>query len=134
MTIKIALPLTLVVGLSACASTTDMSAPSGTAADFGNSVNSLIKAQTANPATLSNPSTEPVTGVDPDYAGNVIEAMRESVQAAEVKEPIEIVVGGEEVNDHEADATAATRNRRGAGRHGAPGLARDGRPRSTPGT
>jgi type IV pilus biogenesis protein CpaD/CtpE len=96
MTIKIALPLTLVVGLSACASTTDMSAPSGTAADFGNSVNSLIKAQTANPATLSNPSTEPVTGVDPDYAGNVIEAMRESVaKPAEVKEPIEIRVGGE---------------------------------------
>lgn len=95
MTIKIALPLALVIGLSACTSTTDMTAPSGTEADFGNSVNSLIKAQTANPATLTNPSTEPVTGVDPDYAGNVIEAMRESVaKPAEVKQPIEIRVGG----------------------------------------
>jgi ABC-type glycerol-3-phosphate transport system substrate-binding protein len=95
MTIKIAFLLALVIGLSACTGTAGMSAASSTEADFGNSVSSLIKAQTANPATLTNPSTEPVTGVDPDYAGNVIEAMRESVsKPAEVKQPIEIRVGG----------------------------------------
>ena len=54
-----------------------------TEADFGNSAASLIKAQTANPAASANPSTEPVTGVDPDYAGNVIEAMREDVSKPE---------------------------------------------------
>lgn len=96
MTIKIAFPLALVIGLSACTSTTGVSTVSRTEADFGNSVNSLIKAQTANPATLTNPSTEPVTGVDPDYARNVIEAMRESVaKPAEVKQPIEIRIGGQ---------------------------------------
>jgi hypothetical protein len=95
MTIKIAFSLALVIGLAACTSTTGMS-PSGTEADFGNSVDSLIRAQTANPATLTNPSTEPVTGVDPDYADNVVEAMRESVaKPAEVKQPIEIRVGGQ---------------------------------------
>ena len=42
-------------------------------ADFGNSVDSLIKAQTANPATLTSPSMAAVTGVDPDYANNVVD-------------------------------------------------------------
>ena len=57
---------------------------------------SLKKAQAADPSKISNPSTEPVTGVDPDYAGNVIEAMRESVAKPEnVKQPIEIRVGGQ---------------------------------------
>jgi hypothetical protein len=67
-----------------------------TEADFGNSVAALHKAQAANPSKITNPSTEPVTGVDPDYAGNVIEAMRENVSKPEqVKEPIEIRVGGQ---------------------------------------
>lgn len=96
MSIKIAFPLALVIGLSACTSTTGMSPASSTEADFGNSVDSMVKAQTANPATLTNPSAEPVTGVDPDYAGNVIEAMRKSVaKPTEVKQPIEIRVGGQ---------------------------------------
>lgn len=77
--------------LAACANT-----KSATEADFGNSVASLQQAQAANPAKISNPSAETVTGVDPDYAGNVIEAMRESVAKPEqVKEPIEIRVGGQ---------------------------------------
>jgi hypothetical protein len=70
--------------------------PTATESDFGNSVASLIKSQTADPAAAANPSTEPVTGVDPDYAGNVIEAMREGVsKPAEVREPIAIRVGGQ---------------------------------------
>lgn len=71
-------------------------AKTATEADFGNSKASLMKAQAADPSKISNPSTEPVTGVDPDYAGNVIEAMRESVAKPEqVKQPIEIRVGGQ---------------------------------------
>lgn len=96
MTMKIIAALATIVALAACANTTTMTAPSATEADFGNSVGSLIKAQTADPATLANPSTEPVTGVEPDYATNVVKAMRESVaKPAEVKEPIVIRVGGQ---------------------------------------
>ena len=65
-----------------------------TEADFGNSTAALKRAQAADPSKIDNPSTEPVTGVDPDYAGNVIEAMRENVSKPEqVKKPIEIRVG-----------------------------------------
>jgi len=78
--------------VAACANT-----PTATEDDFGNSVASLVKAQVAKPATLSNPGAEPVTGVDPDYATKVIEAMRDSAsKPAEVKQPIEIRVGGQE--------------------------------------
>ena len=75
--------------LAACTNT-----KSATEADFGNSKASLIRAQAAEPARSSNPSTEPVTGVDPDYANNVVGAMRESVSKPEqVREPIQIRVG-----------------------------------------
>jgi type IV pilus biogenesis protein CpaD/CtpE len=92
MMTRITLIFFAVAGFAACAGTTK----TATEADFGNSVASMIKAQAANPAAASNPSTETVTGVDPDYADNVIEAMRESVsKPAEVKQPIEIRVGGQ---------------------------------------
>jgi hypothetical protein len=95
MIIRILTMLCAVVAFAGCSSTSSMNKPTATEADFGNSVASLIKAQTADPATLTNPSTEPVTGVDPDYATGVIEAMRESVaKPTEVKQPIEIRVGG----------------------------------------
>jgi hypothetical protein len=71
--------------------------PSATEADFGNSVASMREAQTANPAKAANPGTAPVTGVDPDYAGNVIEVLRESVsKPAEIQQPITIQVGGQQ--------------------------------------
>lgn len=93
MTLRIGYFLIAASALAGCADTPRKSA---TEADFGNSVASMIKAQTADPATISNPSTEPVTGVDPDYAGNVIDAMREDVsKPAEVRQPIQIRVGGE---------------------------------------
>jgi len=96
MSIRIIAALAATGALAACAGTTTMTAPGATEADFGNSVSSLIRAQTADPSTLSSPSTAPVTGVDPDYAGNVIKAMRENVaKPAEVKQPIEIRVGGQ---------------------------------------
>lgn len=84
----------LSAALAALAACTN--AKTATEADFGNSMASLQKAQAADPSKISNPSTEPVTGVDPDYADNVIEAMRESVAKPEnVKQPIEIRVGGQ---------------------------------------
>jgi type IV pilus biogenesis protein CpaD/CtpE len=91
MSIRIILAVFAAALFAGCANT-----KSATEADFGNSMASLVKAQTANPATVANPSTEPVTGVDPDYATNVIDAMREDVaKPAEVKQPIEIRVGGQ---------------------------------------
>lgn len=96
MIIRILMTLCAVVAFAGCGSSSSLNKPTATEADFGNSVASMIKAQTADPGTLSNPSTEPVTGVDPDYATAVIEAMRESVaKPAEVKQPIEIRVGGQ---------------------------------------
>jgi hypothetical protein len=72
---------------------------SATEADFGNSAASLIGAQAADPAALANPSTEPVTGVDPDYADAVIKAMREDVsKPEEVKDPLAIRVLGQQGN------------------------------------
>ena len=94
MRMKSILALIAVAALAAC--TGSWTKPSATEADFGNSVASMVKAQTADPTTVSNPSTEPVTGVDPDYAGNVIDAMREGVsKPTEVKSPIEIRVGNQ---------------------------------------
>jgi type IV pilus biogenesis protein CpaD/CtpE len=86
------LAMALLIGAAACTNS-----KTATEADFGNSKASLIKAQTANPAVLSNPSSDPVTGVDPDYAGNVIEALRENVsKGEEVQQPISIRVGGQQ--------------------------------------
>ena len=77
--------------LSACAAS-----ETATESDFGNSAASLIKAQTANPAAAANPSPDPVTGVDPDYATNVIDAMREAVSdPARVREDIKIQIGSQ---------------------------------------
>lgn len=70
-------------------------ATSGTPQDFGSSVKSLVDSQTLNAATLTSPSTAPVTGVEPDYANNVLKAFRESVsKPEEVREPIEMVLMG----------------------------------------
>lgn len=86
------LAMATLIGVAACTNS-----KTATEADFGNSKASLIKAQTANPAVLSNPASDPVTGVDPDYAGNVIEAMRENVsKGEEVQQPISIRVGGQQ--------------------------------------
>ena len=85
--------------LAACSTDTYLTGPTPTEEDFGNSVDSLIKAQVANPATLTNPSTAPVTGVDSDYANNVVETLREGVSKSEsVREPIQIRVGGDGAN------------------------------------
>jgi type IV pilus biogenesis protein CpaD/CtpE len=88
MTTRIIIALAVIGALAGCSTT-------ATQEDFGNSVASLIQAQTANPETLTNPSAVPVTGVDADYANNVVTEMRKDVsQPAEVKEPIEMVLWG----------------------------------------
>jgi type IV pilus biogenesis protein CpaD/CtpE len=88
MTTRIIVALAAIGTLAGCATT-------ATEADFGNSVTSLIGAQTANPATLTNPSVAPVTGVDPDYANNVVEQFRKDVSKPDkIKEPIEMVFMG----------------------------------------
>lgn len=90
MILRITTLLAAVAALAAC------TGPSATEADFGNSAAALIKAQAANPAASANPSTEPVTGVDPDYANNVIDALREGVsEPAKVPERIAIQVGSQ---------------------------------------
>ena len=92
MNVKAILVVSAVVAMAACSNS-----KTATEADFGNSKASLVTAQTANPAVLSNPSTETVTGVDPDYANNVVKAMRENVSTAEeVQQPISIRVGGDQ--------------------------------------
>lgn len=79
--------------LAACGS---LSKPTATEADFGNSVASMQQAQTANPGTRNNPSTEATTGVDPDYANTVLETMRGSVsKPEEVSQPIVVQIGGQ---------------------------------------
>jgi hypothetical protein len=89
MSIRIAVTIIVAAALAAC--TGSFTKPTATEADFGNSVASMIKSQTADPAP---PSTEPVTGVDPDYANKVIDALREGVSKPEqVREPITIRVG-----------------------------------------
>jgi hypothetical protein len=90
MNTQIVILSTVLATLAACTNS-----KTATEADFGNSKASLIRAQAADPARSSNPSTEPVTGVDPDYANNVVGAMRENVSKPEqVRQPLEIRVDG----------------------------------------
>jgi type IV pilus biogenesis protein CpaD/CtpE len=92
MILRITTLLAAFAALAACSGS--MTRPTAAESDFGNSAASLIKAQTANPAAAANPSTEPVTGVDPDYANNVIEALREGVsEPGKTQERIAIQVG-----------------------------------------
>jgi endonuclease V-like protein UPF0215 family len=86
MTTKTIVVLAALGALTGCAT-------SALEEDYGNSVASLIQAQTANPATLTSPSAVPVTGVDPDYANNVVTEFRKDVSKPEkVREPIEMAV------------------------------------------
>jgi type IV pilus biogenesis protein CpaD/CtpE len=91
--IKTILMTAAVAGVAACSGS--MTKPTATEADFGNSHASLVRAQTQNPGTLTNPSAQAPTGVDPDYANNVLKTMRETVsKPSDVKKPIEIKVDG----------------------------------------
>ena len=70
--------------------------PTATEADFGNSVRQMIRAQTYNPDTLENPSREPVTGLDGEYAEAVVDAYKGDIAKPEqVRNEIQINVGNE---------------------------------------
>jgi ABC-type amino acid transport substrate-binding protein len=64
-------------------------------ADYGKSVRAMINAQVADPNTLTNPSTAPVTGADPDMVNAAVNALRGEVSKPEdVKRDIVLKVGG----------------------------------------
>ena len=89
MTIRIILTLVAVGVLAGCASTASQD-------NWGQASASLITAQTANPETLTNPSTAIVTGVDGEYAYKVIDQMRNDVtKPEEVKQPIQMLLWGQ---------------------------------------
>ena len=80
------------VGFTGCASKTP------TEASYGQAVREMISAQVADPTTLTNPSTAPVTGADPDMVNNAINAMRSEVaKPADVKRDIVVKLGRETV-------------------------------------
>lgn len=89
MTTRIILSLALVGVLAGCASTELQD-------NWGESSASLITAQTANPESLTNPSTAIVTGVDGEYVYKAIEEMRNDVtKPEEVKQPIQMTLWGQ---------------------------------------
>jgi len=89
MTTRIILTLAAAGLLAGCAST-------ATQDNWGQASASLITAQTANPATLTNPSEAIVTGVDGEYAYKVIDQMRNDVtKPEEVKQPIQMTLWGQ---------------------------------------
>ena len=64
-------------------------------ADYGKAVHAMINAQVADPNTLTNPSTAPVTGADPDMVNAAVNALRGEVSKPEdVKRDIVLKVGG----------------------------------------
>lgn len=89
MTTRIILTLAVVGVLTGCASTAVQD-------NWGEATGSLITAQTANPETLTNPSTAIVTGVDGEYAYKAIDEMRKGVTKPEdVKQPIQMTLWGQ---------------------------------------
>lgn len=89
MTTRIILTLAALGVLAGCATTAMED-------NWGQAAASLITAQTANPETLTNPSTATVTGVDGEYAYKVIEQMRSDVtKPEEVKQPIQMTLWGQ---------------------------------------
>ena len=89
MTTRTILTLAVVGVLTGCASTALQDT-------WGQASASLIPAQTANPESLTNPSTAIVTGVDGEYAYKVIDEMRkDAAKPEEVKQPIQMLLWGQ---------------------------------------
>jgi type IV pilus biogenesis protein CpaD/CtpE len=62
-------------------------------ADFGNSVREMIRAQTYDPSTLDQPSRVPVTGIDGEHAGYVLDTYRTDLgKPATITQQIQINV------------------------------------------
>jgi hypothetical protein len=66
-----------------------------TEADYGRAVREMINAQVADPTTLTNPSSAPVLGADPDMVNAAVNTLRGEVAKPEdVKSDIVVKVGG----------------------------------------
>lgn len=62
--------------------------------DYGKAVHDMISAQVADPTTLTNPSTAPVTGADPDMVNTAVNTLRGEVSKPEdVKRDIVLKLG-----------------------------------------
>jgi type IV pilus biogenesis protein CpaD/CtpE len=78
-----------VIGFAGCSTQTP------TEANYGKAVREMISAQVADPATLTNPSTAPVTGADPDMVNAAVNTLRGEVSKPEdVKRDIVLKLGG----------------------------------------
>ena len=78
---------TRVLAIAAAVSATMLVActtkPTLTESNYGVSVRQMIEAQTYDPSTRTNPSTETVDSSDGQRAGNVLEGYRRGVTAPE---------------------------------------------------
>ena len=80
---------------SAAALVASCSTQTPTEANYGKAVREMISAQVANPDTLTNPSTAPVTGADPDMVNAAVNTLRGEVSKPEdVKRDIVLKLGG----------------------------------------
>ena len=80
---------------SAAALTGCTTEPTLTERNYGVSVRQMIEAQTYDPSTLTNPSTETVDSSDGQRAGNVLEGYRRGVTAPEAaNQGVDITVDG----------------------------------------
>lgn len=76
------------VSLAGCAQTR-------TEREYGKAVHDMINAQVADPTTLTNPSTAPVTGADPDMVNMAVNTLRGEVSKPEdVKRDVVLKIGG----------------------------------------
>jgi hypothetical protein len=63
--------------------------------DYGQSYRQLVENQVFDRATLSNPSTAPVEGADPDMINLAVQSLRtESIDRSQVSQPLVINVAG----------------------------------------
>lgn len=86
--------ITLAILAGACALGGCM-ATSPVEEQYGEAVRQMINAQVYDPATLTNPSSKPVEGADPDMVNAAITTFREHVaRPEEVGQGIVINVGG----------------------------------------
>jgi type IV pilus biogenesis protein CpaD/CtpE len=87
--------LALAVAASATAFAGCTTEPTQTERNYGVSVRQMIEAQTYDPSTIANPSTETVERSDGQRAGAVLEGYRRGVTAPETaNQGVDITVDG----------------------------------------
>jgi len=77
------------LALAACASN-----PTATEQEFGDSVRNMVRAQIADPNTISNPNEEAIVLTDGQMLGGTLEAYRQTIaDPASASEEITISLG-----------------------------------------